>query len=171
MGLVSNVSTLQTATQPLNRLFVQLILAGPAPKIPTAYNPNEPICSNFACRGCQSDNDCSALNIGANYCNNGPCVECLTDSQCDPNSLQPICASNFTCAGCSQDSDCVALNNGNDYCYDGVCVQCLTSSECYPFICQSEKCTSCQQNSDCSNFQSENAFFCNTTATPVQTCV
>jgi hypothetical protein len=96
-----------------------------------------PLCLDFRCAKCASNNDCAERGdggSGANVCDttSGRCVACAKSSDCTADPAKPVCVAN-QCAACSSAAnECRTKNSLAPVCdsSSGKCVGCLSNDNC-----------------------------------------
>jgi hypothetical protein len=96
-----------------------------------------PMCLDFRCARCASNNDCADRGdggSGANVCDttSGLCVACAKSSDCTADPARPVCVAN-QCAACSSaTNECRSKNSLAPVCdsSSGKCVGCLSNDNC-----------------------------------------
>jgi hypothetical protein len=124
---------------------------------------NLPMCLDFMCAKCASNNDCADRGdggAGTGICDitSGRCVACVNSNECTADPAKPVCAVN-QCVACTGNSQCSGRSDGGvsaAICDDttGRCVACVKSSECTADptkpVCAANQCVACTGNSQCS---------------------
>jgi hypothetical protein len=96
-----------------------------------------PLCLDFRCAKCASNNDCAERGdggSGANVCDttSGRCVACAKSSDCTADPTKPVCVAN-QCEACSSaTNECRTKNRLAPVCdsSSGKCVGCLSNDNC-----------------------------------------
>jgi hypothetical protein len=96
-----------------------------------------PLCLDFRCAKCASNNDCAERGdggSGANVCDttSGRCVACANSSDCTADPAKPVCVAN-QCEACSSaTNECRTKNSLAPVCdsSSGKCVGCLSNDNC-----------------------------------------
>jgi hypothetical protein len=123
-----------------------------------------PICdaTTNACRPCERNADCEALDLGKPVCTptTGVCVGCNADTDCTAANA-PICDLELhRCEGCSKDLECMTRNSKTPICLGlRSCVECGKDTDCTnpgKPICDANDhiCRPCGGNTECTALSS-----------------
>lgn len=113
-----------------------------------------PVCSENACQGCSSGDDCQRFEDTPLCREDGQCVGCIEAEDCSVEA--PLCTDDGECIGCGDDDDCAPWP-GTPVCEGstGACVGCVEHSDCDDptmAYCNEGACEGCRGPEDCERF-------------------